>query len=436
MKQNGNSARVVSARRQDESAPGKGIRLPRYLAGILALVAVTPWVLLSLGLLNQHASKKKHLAAGLAASDYGVTVLGDPGPWGKLELTRINIEPPSAFIDDYVRFAPARWTFANTTPRQLEAILEAAKLTPSQRTAILAAAVEDPSVLGQVVTPSTDIIMGLSKEARAKIYLELSRSPQNRRQIEPFRFRAQYEDQWFADSGIAPETQALLHRLIYYRGKTALFSDLGVVMDTLRTPEQRKLVIKTLSRQSTLLMGLRLDKDSNIPALLDYWGGSRRAKDIRPILESLSKVPEGETLDVVHLLPQFARKRLYTYPDPGRDKIAEGYDCHWTSMNFWNDMPDDKFVEDSVVSQTLQTAYNRVNPPYAFGDVLMFFHTGNDAIHSCVYIADDIVFTKNGSSPTNPWILMKLENLRLHYEAVADVAIRGYRMKEPALDGN
>ena len=45
------------------------------------------------------------------------------------------------------------------------------------------------------------------------------------------------------------------------------------------------------------------------------------------------------------------------------------------------------------------------------GDV-MFLATPNDAvIHAAVYIADDIVFTKNGESYTQPWILMHMEDM-------------------------
>ena len=52
------------------------------------------------------------------------------------------------------------------------------------------------------------------------------------------------------------------------------------------------------------------------------------------------------------------------------------------------------------------------------------------AIHSAVYIADDIVFTKNGPSPHSPWILMQLATLISHYETNVDLKIRGYRKKK------
>jgi len=50
-------------------------------------------------------------------------------------------------------------------------------------------------------------------------------------------------------------------------------------------------------------------------------------------------------------------------------------------------------------------------------------------IHSAVYIADDIVFTKNGLSPRDPWILMALEEVGYLYAPDDHVRIRVYRRR-------
>jgi hypothetical protein len=67
---------------------------------------------------------------------------------------------------------------------------------------------------------------------------------------------------------------------------------------------------------------------------------------------------------------------------------------------------------------------------YAFGDVILFMASEKEAIHSAVYLADDIVFTKNGSSERSPWILMKMENLTAYYQTSIDLKIRGFRRKD------
>ena len=52
--------------------------------------------------------------------------------------------------------------------------------------------------------------------------------------------------------------------------------------------------------------------------------------------------------------------------------------------------------------------------------------TGN-AIHSCVYLADDLVFTKNGRSPTQPWVVMKLDDVVAYYGMFYTTQVACYR---------
>ena len=58
----------------------------------------------------------------------------------------------------------------------------------------------------------------------------------------------------------------------------------------------------------------------------------------------------------------------------------------------------------------------------------MFIRDGG-AVHSCVYIADDIVFTKNGENIVNPWMLSRLEEVQDVYQFESQVKIQGFRKK-------
>ena len=69
-------------------------------------------------------------------------------------------------------------------------------------------------------------------------------------------------------------------------------------------------------------MKLRITPDSDIPALTAYWKGSWRAKDIVPLLQSLTEVPGGATIDVAQLLPPFAGNTLIPIPDRIRPRLA------------------------------------------------------------------------------------------------------------------
>nr|QMS48049.1 hypothetical protein WG33_0248 [uncultured bacterium] len=64
-----------------------------------------------------------------------------------------------------------------------------------------------------------------------------------------------------------------------------------------------------------------------------------------------------------------------------------------------------------------------------FGDVLMLVKPGGDIIHSCVFIADNIVFTKNGANPSAPWILMTLDDVVAFYPSDEPLDIQRYRAR-------
>jgi hypothetical protein len=53
-----------------------------------------------------------------------------------------------------------------------------------------------------------------------------------------------------------------------------------------------------------------------------------------------------------------------------------------------------------------------------------------EVVHSAVYIADDLVFTKNGINFAQPWILMRIPNMRAVFSYVEEPRIVYYRRKD------
>src|SRR6185369_1143907 len=103
-------------------------------------------------------------------------------------------------------------------------------------------------------------------------------------------------------------------------------------------------------------------------------------------------------VSLLYFLPQFARQRLYTYPMPSKPGDP-AMDCHWSTMNFFNETPDDRFTNPAFTGQFLNENYYTIAKANHYGDLIFFLdRTGNTAIHSAVYLADDIVFTKNGNN--------------------------------------
>ncbi|MEN9575456.1 MAG: hypothetical protein RL514_3311 [Verrucomicrobiota bacterium] len=352
---------------------------------------------------------------------------GKPGPWGNPEYVRINIEPPDEFVPvDDRQFEPTRWHFLNYTRAQLTAFFTACDLTPPQRATLTDLAQWQGTTNGILVTPPSDLILALNSRARTQIYTVLAESEENTFHVWPATFRNGAVDEWFRASGLSPATLAMVKSLTYPRGASLCFSDLPQAFSRISGIPERRLLVKAISRQSTLLMKLRVTPDSDVAALTAYWAKGGRAKDVAPLLDSLCKVPGGATIDVAHLMPPFARKRLNTYPFPPDKPTTPPPDCFWTVMNFFNEPPDDRYHDDAVWSKLLEQEYTPVAEA-SFGDLVFFLRADSTPLHAAVHIADDVVFTKNGGSLSQPWILMKLEDLLAKYPTITPMRVAFFR---------
>ena len=61
--------------------------------------------------------------------------------------------------------------------------------------------------------------------------------------------------------------------------------------------------MKTLLRKATLLLRLHITPNTDINTLSRYWGKAGQGLNIQPMLESLTKLPQGARMDIVELLP-------------------------------------------------------------------------------------------------------------------------------------
>src|SRR5690606_10465098 len=123
------------------------------------------------------------------------------------------------------------------------------------------------------------------------------------------------------------------------------FADAAIVRAEIPDGGERQKLAKTLLRQPTMLVRLSVGDSAQVPGLVEYWGRGGRATDVRPLLESVAGASQGGEIDVVHLLPAFARNRLYRYPrltagDLEKPALAN---CLWTALNFFRPEPDDRF---------------------------------------------------------------------------------------------
>jgi len=185
-----------------------------------------------------------------------------------------------------------------------------------------------------------------------------------------------------------------------------------------RSDAERVNLVKALSRQSAVLVRLRIRPETDIDKVLGYWRRGIQVKDARPLLESVARLQDGGTVSLLYMLPKFARERLYTFPmlpNPGDPAM----DCHWSTLNFFNDPPANLFTNASYMAALITSNYYQVAKPTLYGDIILMQDDSGKTLHSATYLAEDIVFTKNGGSFAQPWMLMRLADLLSRYTADA-----------------
>jgi hypothetical protein len=341
----------------------------------------------------------------------GATPL-QPGPWGDLSSVPIYIEPPEEYLPiRSIEEADRRWRFEGFSIGQLTAFFQAASLTDAQKAVLLDSSKWQQDAKAIYVTPSRDLILSLSPQARRQIYAPMTAASDNTYGLLRCSFTPKQLDDYLSQSGLPKETVALVKQLSYPYGRLVFFCDMPTVLDTLPSNEQKVTFVRTMLRKSTLLLRLHISPTTNIEELARYWVHAGQEINVEPLLESLCKVPGGTDINAVLLFPPLPSATLYNFTFPSNKPEDLGKDCHYTALNFFRDKPDPRFTDPAFVRQTFVNDYYPVQSDPRYGDILVLARPDGSLIHSCVYIADNIVYTKNSANFRDPFILMKIEDM-------------------------
>jgi hypothetical protein len=365
------------------------------------------------------------LVVGLLAGSWADQPKEGP-PWGELESIPIILGPSLEYIPSLMPDRRGnRWSFPKTNIRDLTKFMGSVGLSEEERSRLLAVSEPSAEIQGVVVTPDPKIVASLTPAARRAIYARLALFPGNFDQVNASHFPVDSADAWL--SRLQEPGRSMIRRLMYPSGRFLLFADLPLVLPLVESKEERERILQVLAKQRTYLLKLRVRKGTDIGALAAYWGRGGRRKDVKPLLESLATTESGQTIDIVHLLPPLARRNIYTFPLPSIKSAAAGYDCHYASFNFFNNASEERFIDTSDVVRILGEKYHPIYANPELGDLLIYLTENNEIIHSAVYIAGDMLFTKYGNSPAQPWMLMTLDEVRDFYPVNGELKVRYFR---------
>lgn len=407
----------MSRRKKEESAQAANV-FQFTLAGLvvfsLALIGASSFVGFKLA-----AGSRPRLADTFAIDPQDKSKTAHAGPWGTLVTRNIELERPVEYLTDEVTNPkPEIWMFSGRQPEAVKSLLAKNGLSAGQIAEAFSPGNFTVKNSGTELQPTGKFLLSFSPAQRQELFDVLAGIGVNLYIDYPYIFPGDDIAGVYADARLHPDDVALLKQLVYPNGMAQQLTDYPFLLEKIPTVERRTAMTQALSRQSAVLARLAVSPDTDIDKIAAYWGNmpNVRFTDIRPLMESLKQLPEGGSISLLYLLPKFARDRLYTFPLPSQpgDPVM---DCHWTTFNFCSDTPDNRFNDPNFAVEYIRKNYYQIAAPSQYGDILLLMNEREEVKHSAVFLADDLVFTKNGNNYRQPWMLMRIPDLLATYPA-------------------
>lgn len=359
------------------------------------------------------------------------------GPWGKLSYYYFYLEAPLHLVELYpMRNPRTRWSVPMDQEAAFRGVLESLPLTEGLRQIL-----RSPDIVGvgdghYVIFPPAEVLENLGQEARSILYAYLGRFPENDDIRNPVRIRSGSIDEWSSGTTMRPELVEKMKAMTYYRGDLMLFADFPYLLSLAESDTEARNLQKHSSRVRSMVVRLEVKSGIKVADIMPFWttGLGLRRKEVEQMLQAAIDTPGVTGFDLVHLLPPLPRKLLYTYADSSMAVDGILPDCHWTTLNFFNYHPEPIYLDEFFAASRLLEAFETVDAPYRFGDALVFLTEEMNAHHSCIYLAADLVYTKNGRSLYAPWTVLHLKDVQSTYPDFdgKPLLVQGYRKKTKA----
>jgi len=352
-----------------------------------------------------------------------------PGPWGDLEVRTVYLEAQDTLLAAVAKpNSVTRWVFEQTTETAVRGVLLRCEVPAGVTDRLL-----DPArrvATGNVISlyPSVDDLVALSPASRSALYAELAKSSANEYQRDPVYILGGDLTDWLMDAGLSEEQKDLFRKLVWKRGEALVFSDIQALLTLAKTSAEVLSTFRAVTRVRCLIVELQLPLKGDRNQFIEYWSAGQTDAPRLTFVNAITKRRAPQTVDITHFLPSLMRQRAYTFPEIELGLKGRFPDCHWTSLNFFNITPKEYYLDTRLAAAQLVENYTTVEMPYKYGDVLCFLD-GGEGLHTCVYIADDIVLTKNGDGILAPWALMQIKDVDSIYRRSPTTRIQGFRLK-------
>ena len=323
------------------------------------------------------------------------------------------IQPSNDFIVNQINHdelykmfqSSKQWIFKNANLNDVHSIFLKAGLNQEICNKLLANTTTSHDGKSLVTTPPYAVLWRFTPEIRAKLYPLIGKHSDNEMYSQPICFNSNNSDEWLYKSSLSKKLLEKLSSLVYVEKEICYISDIHLILPLINTNDEQNDLLQTLYRTKALDVYLKIKEGQDVSKIADYWGNLGRNKLIKPMLERISENPREGKINIAELLPTIPQNRLNTYS--GIEEFEMDYkDCHWTTINFFNNAPDERYYMLPELFSFIKSISKPLkNAQLKFGDIICIYDENNELTHSCTFIADNLVLTKNGMGNLKPFVL-------------------------------
>lgn len=315
-----------------------------------------------------------------------------------------RVELPAAYVAVRDWSVPRRWVLrgydrarATELLRDVNGAAEALQCDPD----------------GCVLRPTSEALLALSPESRARLYPVLAEMRENPQADDAFHRTAE-EGPFSTVTDLPPGAGHWVDAFTWDVNGVHCFSDISSVCARLQDHAACNAFVRTMLSRRSATIHIRLRSPGVIERAVAEFVPERQA-EVREALTAATARGEA-TFMLSQLMPAWALGRVRTFPTPDEDWT----NCFWTALNFVNRAPGvvGNYAEMEAV---LGTDFDRVTGPTRFGDVMVFRTSRNRPIHAATVLVAGYVFTKNGFGHIQAWRIVPTTQVTADFPATTSI---------------
>lgn len=357
-------------------------------------------------------------------------VVQSTGPWGTIEYYPVSLEPPASHLWEALYNEHSYWNFGSVSRSEARTILVGLGFTEETLTLVDQNGVWTDTKRGLDLDIDDAIVESLREQDRAAL------AKWSRLNNEPFFSKTVINLEGgdfsaFENGSVSPETLDLVKRMSFRRRNVLSLMDRPYILRQIGNDiAEKERFLRASFATRSLIVRLVLDEHSDIDALLDYWDPNDLNPEVASMFRAVNSTSGVERIDLVQILPAVPRRYLYGFTNLRDVGPHSTPDCFWASVQFFNHQASPRLLDTAGFYHHIDGKFTRVHDTPRYGDIVCMFNAEEGTfVHSYVHIANDIVFTKNGSSFARPFVLTRRSDMLSVYLDETQIREEIYRRK-------